>query len=806
LGRVYQQPAMRTITSHAPTEKPPLSPQPATPRALDAASSTAPRTTVKDVKDIAPAAKQDRSSPRSPPTVKEMRAQRDAIKTKALKKEPQQRAEASSGPQSAAAGAGATSPTDASSSLSLDPDGKKRTPPAAASLQTPARGVDPPTVSPPVDSPASPSALSDDAGAAASGAPQWVAKLSGKWRAFGWDASGPGLEELVQLKVTPDGVITGAVDDGDGVMGDDDGDCKIENGHVDATSRRVTFDQVYDDGAVTRWEATYDTETDVLKRGKWGGECVGGFEAKRDTGEQGPLNGYRAASPKVAVYAAPNASTPALGQLGLGVTAVSNLSHHDESSGTQWVQLLVKTEPQGKVQKGWAMERDSTGLEQLARAPNIDGTGIDAIMSPVGPSADELLEQLRSQREAHEAALKQLSNRNQQELDSTQQAHKAVAETYEATIQQLKTEKEEAIQQLNTQKEEELRAKHEAHEAAVQQLNTQKDEEFRAKHEAHEAVQQQLTDLTKMNDEMSWALARKNALVVSLEAQLKMAIAAPQLNIRARSVVAQEKLAQSQTHDPLLAQAAFERADTDNDGAVGAADIVAWHAVEMALPGDGDTTKSLESVQGMIKEYSWEFDDNEVKSPSGELAVGPAAFAEIRKQFIADIDLSKAASAGSLAQQQHEKHEALLAQAAFDRADADNDGAVDAADIAKWYAAELALPNDPAKPLEEFEEVIAEMGWEFDDDEVTSPRGDKAVGLQAFTEIRRQFMAELDARASSMEEKLQEQRKAHVVLAETEARITGLEKAHAVAVERLEDKNLARCAGIPRNCSSSWRL
>jgi hypothetical protein len=87
--------------------------------------------------------------------------------------------------------------------------------------------------------------------------------------------------------------------------------------------------------------------------------------------------------------------------------------------------------------------------------------------------------------------------------------------------------------------------------------------------------------------------------------------------------------------------------------------------------------------------------------------------------------------------------------------------------------------------------MIAEIGWEFDDEEVQSSRGNKAVGLQAFIEIRRQLKAETDARASALEKNLHEQRKERGVAVEHTVLVDALEEMAAI-----EDANMEKDATI----------
>lgn len=165
---------------------------------------------------------------------------------------------------------------------------------------------------------------------------------------------------------------TGAVDDGDGVFHDDDGsaddgDCRIVNGAVDAATSRISFDQVYQDGATTRWEAVYDRETDTLVSGTWSGECDGTFEVRRfsEADAKERLVGYRMLSTKpVAVSTGWGTDEEPLGCLAVGSAAVSSSAIQLDENGREWVELLVKPEPEagegrarGKVQKAcWTVQ------------------------------------------------------------------------------------------------------------------------------------------------------------------------------------------------------------------------------------------------------------------------------------------------------------------------------------------------------------------------------------------------------------------------------------------------------------------
>jgi hypothetical protein len=222
--------------------------------------------------------------------------------------------------------------------------------------------------------------------------------LSGRWLAQGEDEAGPGLDELIMLNVSAHGVITGVVDDGDGVMDGDDGDCKITNGTIDPRTRWIEFDQEYSDGAVTHWKCQYDVNSEQLVNGQWSNECTGTFVARRDTRpEEGDRLGYQVVLPKpVTVYAGASRQSDILGQLGPGseaVTAAGNrtsMPYYDAVSRQHWVQLNLKHSVEdedrgrskGKVVQGWISLKAQNGREQLARAPNIDGSGVEATMLP----------------------------------------------------------------------------------------------------------------------------------------------------------------------------------------------------------------------------------------------------------------------------------------------------------------------------------------------------------------------------------------------------------------------------------------
>ena len=173
------------------------------------------------------------------------------------------------------------------------------------------------------------------------------------------------------------------------------------------------------------------------------------------------------------------------------------------------------------------------------------------------------------------------------------------------------------------------------------------------------------------------------------------------------------------THEPPSrseqdAREAFGRADADGDGAVNATDLAKWYAVEHPHARE----QSVHVFEEMIAEFGWEFDDEEVVGPGGTKAVGVHGFVQVWKHLVSDAD---------------EQKRTLLAEAAFGRADADGDGAVNATDLAKWYAVEH--PHAHEQSVHVFEEMIAEFGWEFDDEEVVGPGGTKAVGVHGFVQV-----------------------------------------------------------------------
>ena len=144
-------------------------------------------------------------------------------------------------------------------------------------------------------------------------APGGAGALSGQWLAVGVGADGERLSELLLLHAQPDGALEGAVAGEDGhfliserraapdqsspasmgdvVSGASDGDadgCEISRASFSQKTGVVAFDQVYADGATTRWRARYDAENEMLVQGRWTGECEGTFEATRKVEEKTP--------------------------------------------------------------------------------------------------------------------------------------------------------------------------------------------------------------------------------------------------------------------------------------------------------------------------------------------------------------------------------------------------------------------------------------------------------------------------------------------------------------------------------------
>ena len=118
----------------------------------------------------------------------------------------------------------------------------------------------------------------------------WRVAIAGTWLAVGEEQEFP-CDELVKLEVSADGVVTGMVDDGDGIWSDQDGklygrcypwtDGEVDSPRSGKQSRWIEMDQRYPDGAVTHWKCRYDTQNHQLVDGEWSGECTGTFVATK---------------------------------------------------------------------------------------------------------------------------------------------------------------------------------------------------------------------------------------------------------------------------------------------------------------------------------------------------------------------------------------------------------------------------------------------------------------------------------------------------------------------------------------------
>ena len=188
-------------------------------------------------------------------------------------------------------------------------------------------------------------------------------EISGVWSATGRDEEGS-LTEMIQLEVAADGGVTGAVDDGDGVFQDDDGDSKITKGRLSLGTGLITFTQQYADGDTTEWSGRYDKATDTIVDGQWEGACTGTFTARRleDYVEPKNLEGYRViCQHTLGVFESPDETSGRIGDIGPGSESVSDKAPV-ENSGAKWVQLAVKYSADDcaggrtrKVLRGWVL-------------------------------------------------------------------------------------------------------------------------------------------------------------------------------------------------------------------------------------------------------------------------------------------------------------------------------------------------------------------------------------------------------------------------------------------------------------------
>ena len=106
--------------------------------------------------------------------------------------------------------------------------------------------------------------------------PEELCGLSGRWLAQGESrriGSGPEVDEVLLLSVSAGGVITGCIEEDN---------CTIRNGQIDPATGWCELEQVYEDGALTRWRCRYDPSTRTLVQGEWSGESgelIGKFTA-----------------------------------------------------------------------------------------------------------------------------------------------------------------------------------------------------------------------------------------------------------------------------------------------------------------------------------------------------------------------------------------------------------------------------------------------------------------------------------------------------------------------------------------------
>ena len=107
---------------------------------------------------------------------------------------------------------------------------------------------------------------------------------TGKWNAAGHGDDGTEVSLLVLLLVSPDGTVSGAVDeDGDGAFDNGEADSLLR-GQYDAATGHLDIEQVHADGRGerrTRWTAQYLSVGDCISGGAWTGACQGSFVASR---------------------------------------------------------------------------------------------------------------------------------------------------------------------------------------------------------------------------------------------------------------------------------------------------------------------------------------------------------------------------------------------------------------------------------------------------------------------------------------------------------------------------------------------
>ena len=83
--------------------------------------------------------------------------------------------------------------------------------------------------------------------------------------------------------------------------------------------------------------------------------------------------------------------------------------------GQEWVELHVKPSPEddnrtrarGKVQKAWVSLLDEDGAVQVARAPQLDGSGVDAVLIP--KDLRRRMEEVHEKSMAHDELVAEIS-------------------------------------------------------------------------------------------------------------------------------------------------------------------------------------------------------------------------------------------------------------------------------------------------------------------------------------------------------------------------------------------------------------
>jgi hypothetical protein len=115
----------------------------------------------------------------------------------------------------------------------------------------------------------------ESGGGGGGGAPperEQLKKLAGSWAASGQSRDGPTSELLILQFDEATGCLSGTVDDGDGVLTEDDSQIEDIGIRMHGTTWAVSFNQRYKDGSITRWAARYAEASDQLLEGTWSGE------------------------------------------------------------------------------------------------------------------------------------------------------------------------------------------------------------------------------------------------------------------------------------------------------------------------------------------------------------------------------------------------------------------------------------------------------------------------------------------------------------------------------------------------------